>query len=596
MFNRLLLLYSAIIVLSFSILSFIISIKVTTIIKEQSISFNKQVLQTVSNDFYDKCRNLKKSLSGLYQDAFTKTETEKLGRDTLNLLQSGSENDIEKYLELQPSIFRYIDVNGMMLDDDLVMVCILKDSNRKMYLSSRRINNPDDEIRNIVYKGQKQMKGLKRKIFFQPAFNASYNRMCLIYDAIKDQNDLSKNLGYMVFGFAPEVLKNSYSHYRTFLKGDIMVLTSDGGVMFDSSEKYYEKAYPYFDSILEIGNGSFIKDKMIINVMKNDEFGYYTVGIIPTQELYIDINSARMLILWFMLLSILVIIVLSYFSTRLFSKRIKLLISGINKIRIGDLSTKIHIRGDDEIQEISGNLNLMCDMLNEYIEREYVYQLRQKEAELYTLQAQVNPHFLYNSLEAIRMCALKMGNTDVGRMVLLLANIFRSSIKSKIVVSVKEELESCKSFLEFYNIRYDGKLELVYDIEDEILHYGVIKHIIQPIIENVLVHGINLENDNNIVSINGYRQGENIYIKVSDNGNGISKDKMEILINNLEDSHANINNNIGISNVNYRLKLIYGKEYGVTIHSEENVGTDVTIKIKAITMEELKIDVQGITG
>lgn len=592
MFNRLLLLYSAIIVLSFSILSFIISIKVTTIIKDQSISFNKQVLQTVSTDFYSKCRNLKKSLSGLYQDKYSQT----MGRDILDLLQDGSENDIDKFLEYQPSIYRYMDENVLKLDDDMAMVCILKDSNKKMYLSSRRISNPDDKIRSIIYNEERVAEAFKPKIFFKSAFSASYDRMCLLYDVIKDQNDLSKNLGYMVFGFAPEVMKNSYSHYRTFLKGDIMVLSPDGGVMFDSSEKYYEKEYPYFNLVKEAGSGSFAEDNMIINVNRNDEFGFFTVGIIPTQELYIDINSARRLIIWFMLVSILVIILLSYFSTSIFSKRIKLLISGIKKIRLGDLSTRVHIRGDDEIQEISTNLNLMCDMLNDYIKREYVYQLRQKEAELYTLQAQVNPHFLYNSLEAIRMCALKMGNTDVGRMVLLLANIFRSSVKSKMVVSMKEELESCKSFLDFYNIRYECRLDLLYDIDDDILQYGVIKHLIQPIVENVLVHGINLENDNNIVIIKGYKQENIIYIKVSDNGYGIPKDKLELLNNNLKEVPENINNHIGIYNVNHRIKLIYGAEYGITVYSVENAGTEVIIKIEARTMEELKIDVQGTAG
>ena len=292
-----------------------------------------------------------------------------------------------------------------------------------------------------------------------------------------------------------------------------------------------------------------------------------------------------------MLISINFIIFLSYMSTRMFSRRVKILIDGIKKIMHGDFSVRVHVGGNDELHEISTNLNLMCDMLDEHIKKEYLYKLMQREAELNSLQSQVNPHFLYNSLEAIRMCALKADNKDVEKMVLLLSEIFRSSIKEKIVVSIRDELDNCKSFLEFYNIRYESRLEIIYDIDEDILEYGILRHLIQPIVENVLIHGINLSRGNNAVTIIGYMKDGDIYICVRDNGYGISKDRLEDINENLNDYKQDYRGTIGLYNVNQRVKLIFGEEYGLKVKSEVDKGTEVTLRIRAKSIEELENDV-----
>jgi two-component system, sensor histidine kinase YesM len=306
-------------------------------------------------------------------------------------------------------------------------------------------------------------------------------------------------------------------------------------------------------------------------------------------------------------ISFLFILILSFLSTKIFSHRVESVISAIKKIRKGDLSVRISVDDrpemQDEIGEISSNINIMCTQLSEYIKNEYVSglrqkdaQLRKKEAQLYALQSQVNPHFLYNSLEIIRMKALKTGDSDLGRMIYLLSDMYRSIIKDELIVSLENELNYSKKMLEFYNIRYENRLELIYSFEKEILGFAVIKHLIQPIIENVLVHGINYDIAVNIIEIKGFMSNGDIVITVTDNGPGIESTTLAQIQKGLEDQVEYRKDSIGIANVNSRIKLTYGDQYGITIESLIGHGTVVTLKFSTKSKKELLDIVQGTAG
>ena len=592
MFNKLFIAYSVIIIITFAAMLLIATSKVTDVITEQEISFNKQVIKTVDVFFSGKCRSLKNTLISLYQDAYAKASTGKTGKDVMNMLRSDSSVDAVSSLEYQQSTYRYIEETGLGRDEDLNTVSVINAGTQKIASSWRRVSPSGDAILSLLMPETESVRTTRPKVYYKPAFDINeYSKMFLIYDEIRDTNNLSVNLGFLAFGYGPEVIKNSYSHYGSLMKGSILILMPDGGVMFDSSDRFYGETFPDFNEIKELKNGTVYGKDEVINVIYNNEFGYYTIGIIPKDDLNSIIGSAKRLIWMLMLISINFIIFLSYVSTSMFSRRVKILIDGIKKIMHGDFSVRVHVGGNDELHEISSNLNLMCDMLDDHIKKEYLYKLMQREAELNSLQSQINPHFLYNSLEAIRMCALKADNKDVEKMVLLLSEIFRSSIKEKIVVSIRDELDNCKSFLEFYNIRYESRLEIIYDIDEDILEYGILRHLIQPIVENVLIHGINLSRGNNAVTIIGYMRDGDIYICVRDNGYGISKDRLEDINENLNDYNKDYRGTIGLYNVNQRVKLIFGEEYGLKVKSEVDKGTEVTLRIRAKSIEELENDV-----
>jgi len=316
------------------------------------------------------------------------------------------------------------------------------------------------------------------------------------------------------------------------------------------------------------------------------------------------IKGTRRVILIIMVLCILTALSLSYIFISFFSKRIKAVCAAMDIARTGDFSHRIGTgRNKDEISQIALNFNHMCDNLDDYINRVYVSgmkqkdaELKQKIAELYALQSQVNPHFLYNTLEAIRMSAVASGNENTGKMIRILGAIFRNSIKPEMFVSIRSEIDYCKSYLELFTLRYGENLNFSFDIDDTIYQYGIIKHLLQPLIENSVIHGIDPDKSENLILIKSYKNEDDIEIFIEDNGVGISHDELMVIKSRLDSALAADNGRVGIVNVNQRIKLIYGSRYGVDIDSFIGKGTSIHVKIPVKTVKELEHYVQGYVG
>ncbi|WP_196220334.1 sensor histidine kinase [Paenibacillus larvae] len=220
-----------------------------------------------------------------------------------------------------------------------------------------------------------------------------------------------------------------------------------------------------------------------------------------------------------------------------------------------------------------------------YIDRVYRSELKQKDTELIAFQSQINPHFLYNTLEAIRMRALSQGARDVGDMIYILATLFRNSVKKKTIVTMEDEIQHCKIYLDLFRIRYQNRLDYDIDIPDELLQYRLIKLLIQPVIENYVVHGFLPERDDNLIRISAGLYDDAIQIEVRDNGSGIEPNRLRQLRKGLLEADHSRNGepaSIGLRNVHERIQIFYGIQYGVDIDSMIGEGTSVTITIPAV--------------
>nr|WP_275901658.1 sensor histidine kinase [Paenibacillus sp. SYP-B3998] len=292
----------------------------------------------------------------------------------------------------------------------------------------------------------------------------------------------------------------------------------------------------------------------------------------------------RVLRNWIFILTVICIIgvvSLAYVPITRFSKRTQLIIRAMKKLQMGDLSVRIPVEKDDELYQIADHFNMMVLDLKTHIDKVYLSELNQKNVEMIALQSQINPHFLYNTLEAIRMRAISQGAKDAGEMIYILAMLFRNSIKKDMVVTLLEEIEHCKLCLELFSIRYKDRLSYDLDIAPEVMQSQVIKLTLQPIIENYLVHGVRMDDIDNLISIQAFVRDEELVIEVRDNGNGISADKLEQLRQSLQliYSFHTPGPSIGLRNVNERIKLYFGSEYGLEIESTPGIGTNVIVKI-----------------
>lgn len=369
-----------------------------------------------------------------------------------------------------------------------------------------------------------------------------------------------------------KILKNYEEYFRA------LVLKQDGLVLYDSKEDS-ENQEPNIIDITKILNTN--KNNITISDLQND---IVVLGIIEDKPV---ILKDKQFIGYIVIINIIFFIASEIFiSKRLkrLNKRLNIILDTMESININNKLNRIPkeaLNEKDEISIICKNFNQMCDNLEEYIEKFYISQINEKNAEMKILQSSIDPHFLYNTLESIRMKAIINNDKEVARMIYMLAHIFRSKLKENDIITIKSELEYCDKFLEIYRFRYSNKIIYSVECEEDLLEQQIIKFIIQPLIENYFIHGIRLENNDNILKVSIKNNLNVINIVIEDNGRGIEIDKLERLQQKIKNEETDVQM-VGILNVNQRIKIKYGSEYGLDLESKEGQGTKITIKIPYI--------------
>lgn len=235
----------------------------------------------------------------------------------------------------------------------------------------------------------------------------------------------------------------------------------------------------------------------------------------------------------------------------------------------------------DEVGKIVESYNSMANRINDNIIKTYNYKMRQKQAELKMLQFQINPHFLYNALNTIGAIA-KLENVDyIPQISMNLADMFRYNIKGSDVVTIREELEHTLNYMGIQMIRFPNRFQVITEVEESLKDCAIIKFVLQPLVENSYKYGFAKRKKLDIIKIKACRLGEDVVISVEDNGVGIDKEKLDKLNASLKVAeNMGGSDGIGLRNVNYRLKNIYGDAYGINIESELGVYTRVNMKIR----------------
>ena len=214
-------------------------------------------------------------------------------------------------------------------------------------------------------------------------------------------------------------------------------------------------------------------------------------GIIPEKQISETTSLLRQTIFAVAGLLIVGSILIAYFVISIFSKRTKSIMAAMEELQKGNLSVRIPSVDDgDELSLISSGFNNMCINLDEYIKKVYLSEIKQKNSQLIALQAQINPHFLCNTLEVIRMRAVSKGADDVGEMIYILATLFRNTIRKDMIITILDEINQCRMYLQLFCIRYKDSFSYNIDVQNELLTFSIPKFTLQPVIENYIVHGI----------------------------------------------------------------------------------------------------------
>lgn len=571
LYRRLFITYTIVILSVVSILLIYFLSKTSEEIKRNSLYINDKILQDVNETLEYNSNTSRRIMNMLYEDEFRLNDViNYLNLDLVEYLRG----KLDYYTDSDKLYYNGIESfakNSFQLNNFLKNVSFVSYSRNEISIFDRK-----GEIRSYPFNSNKLLdkENIENTIYNKNEFTIS--------NEIRDSASL-KPEGMLMTTYDISIIDDIIKKYKDTMS-EVLILNKDGMILYDSEGIYEYERYPYFDK-LSIGSHEVsLEENYYIDMLPNNN------GLITLVRIKVN-NATKVPILFkisAVLLSLFLFIIAEcvlYIKFKSLSRRMDSLVLAMEKVEKGDIDVHIPLSSEnDEITFIANNFNKMCESLNDHIRKSYLAELRQREAEIVALQNQINPHFLYNTLESIRMKAICNGDKEVGKMLYSLAFLFRSQVKGNLIVSIDQEIKYCNKYLDLFKFRYNDKFKFNIECEEDLYDKGIIKFTLQPLIENYFVHGIRLEREDNELNIYIYKHLEDIVVEVIDNGRGIPKDKLtEINRRIRECDHSR--KSIGMLNVHERIKIKYGEPYGLTVTSEENKGTNMILKFPCREVE-----------
>ncbi|MGE6256615.1 sensor histidine kinase [Heyndrickxia sporothermodurans] len=539
---------------------------------QEELDFNSRTLERIEANFGKKQEYLQRAIRELYMknDLFT---------DISFALQHNYSDylsfKLNKYYNSNSFVPNNLDTFLQMIfsqDKDMNAVALRSNTTNIEYLFifnhnrwNRSIISTETQISEIPIK-QNNLKDSNR---FRDTF--------IFKENINDPS-LLKNLGHIAVYYSFDGIDELIDARKNKLLGSIFIFNHEGENLYSSSKGDMPESLRHLSFSTYSKKISWKGNSYYLNTLADESTGYMFVGLIPEKEI-----SKITIVHWTMVLFTFLFatgaIIIAYFAMRNYAKRIYAIDYTMKQVKKGKLA--VRVKNDskkDELSTISFSLNNMLDELNQYIEQVYILNIQQREAELKALQSQIQPHFLYNTLEAIRMKAVIDGSKTTSVMIYNLGELFRYSLTPKEMVTIGDEIEHIKKYLELMQIRYSSNLQVFYEIPERYYSNEILKFTFQPLIENYAKHGYRKEAADNCVWIEGEEVNDRLHLYIKDNGFGISNMRLEQIREQLNEKNVK-SESIGLSNVNERMKLKYGKEYGIHINSELGKGTVVEIII-----------------
>lgn len=310
--------------------------------------------------------------------------------------------------------------------------------------------------------------------------------------------------------------------------------------------------------------------------------GWYVVSTIPFSYLNRETGQIAKDIMGVSLIIFLLAVFLSYIFTKSISDPLNNLVEAMNQVEEGNLEVEIDDQAQDELAEAGSNFNQMVEELKELLEDVKEKEKQKSNLEFKALQAQINPHFLSNILNTARLLADMQNADNLENFLSSVINLLHLSMNNKEdFITVKKEVEYLKSYLNIQQFRLHNKFDVKFEIEANLMNYKIPRFLLQPDVENSIIHGISAKSGQGLIEIKGFTQNEQVIFTITDDGIGMSESEIENLLNEKKDN-KNQFSGIGINNVKERIELYFGREYGIEIESLKGYFTTVKIILPEI--------------
>ncbi|TVY09245.1 cache domain-containing sensor histidine kinase [Paenibacillus cremeus] len=496
------------------------------------------------------------------------------------------------------------ELDKVVLWDKEILDIILIDRNKQVFSTSRRsVSVGYDFTNKAPLSGlETSDKTMYKRPYTHPDYILAGNVPVISNSGnLYDLNHLpdDRSVGQFIINLSLDEIMKQYRQLAGTSRAAMYVFDDDGTVLFSSDTQALGLKYPFLNETADLSLASHeLKlngEPYIINKSELSEKGLHMIVQTPKTQITRETNRLIRQILFIFFCGVFIVLLLTLLFSTNIASRIKRLLTAMRSVEKGRFDTRVAFDSRDELGQLASAFNRMCLRLEEHVDMVYLAEIKTKSAELSALQSRINPHFLLNTMESIRMVAVRERKPEIADMLYTLGKLFRWKIRSTdLIVSVEEELEYISSYLYLMQFRYQDQLAVSIHMDETMYELGIPKLLLQPIIENASEHGLFQKAQQARLSIRGYRREQDVIFDIIDNGVGMDAVQLQELTANMEEAAKSLSqgDQIGLSNVQQRIRLLFGKPYGLTIASRKDHWTRVRVTIPAISWKEMDALVQ----
>ncbi|ASA21113.1 cache domain-containing sensor histidine kinase [Paenibacillus donghaensis] len=482
------------------------------------------------------------------------------------------------------------EINNLLINHPMITSFSLYGKDRMLYQYNAPMSFADMK-KQTWYGAMERAEG--RPVWSGPGENGSEvsgHPVLVQARVVKDYYSL-EDIGYLVVYVKPDLLDQIFWEAATLKKGDILLVNKQGNIVFNKSGEHIGQRteFPFLESVYTKEQNYYIdnyqEEKSLITFLPSHNADWVLAAITPMNLISSESVSIRNIAVILGTVSLLSAFMFDRYFIRRLVRSINSAVNGMKRVKQGIfIPIPASHRADDESDLLIDGFNRMSTQINELIEQVQTEQARKKEAEMQALMAQINPHFIYNSLESINSMAVLQGNKDISKMVISLGKLLRISIsQNQELIPLHMEFEHVRHYLDIQKFRFEDKFSYAIDIPGTLRTYMTQKLIVQPIVENALYHAIEQMEDPGFISIEAQECGTDMIIIVKDNGPGFDLATLMSLWNKERSNQKKYNDSgVGLKNVHERLNIRFGNPYGLLVCSSPGFGSTICIRIPKI--------------
>lgn len=387
-------------------------------------------------------------------------------------------------------------------------------------------------------------------------------------------------LGSFYVEFSQKDILDSLTHLTTFDGLSAYVFSSTGNPLLTYTEKNNTLDQQLIQQKMKETSVLPLQKLMENNILEHIQTAseFEILVTISKEKILTHVLFELRILMLGGLVLILILLYLLYRTFTKYSQQVDIIMGAMALVSEGDLNTRINEQETQfELKELSKGINTMLDNIEQYISDIYKLEIKQQDAHMRALQSQISPHFLYNTLEYIRMYALSEGSEELADVVYAFSTLLRNNTDQGKTTTLEKELSFCEKYVYLYQMRYPDRIAYHFEIDEALKDLVLPKFSVQPLIENYFVHGIDFSRNDNAISVKARLVDGQVKVLIRDNGKGISLQKLALIQTKLKSEQIELHDSIGLQNVNERLRAYFGPSFLMTITPNETKGIAIML-------------------